>query len=262
MREPISEETFNARMTKGRDMLLFSKPLEIEAEYQSRMAEEGEYLNRCRKNGSEPVKADEYFSNLRERTLEDLNNYLSDLAHKTKSFPCRHALNLKTAMDGNHPQWRIKFDGILERLGSGSIFILHGPRGTGKTQMAMAAARHRAEVKNQSSYYIVLGDLFTEIKGTFKTGSNESEAGIIDRLSCVSLLVLDECHEISGTEWQGRILTLLIDARYRERLDTVLITNQTPESFITSVGESVADRIAECGYFIECNWPSFRRART
>jgi len=74
------------------------------------------------------------------------------------------------------------------------------------------------------------------------------------------MLVLDECHEISGTEWQGRILTLLIDGRYRERRDTILITNHAQEAFLASVGESVADRIAECGFFIQCDWPSFRRA--
>ncbi|MEI8122117.1 MAG: ATP-binding protein [bacterium] len=195
------------------------------------------------------------------RLYDDVADAVNRLDILIESFPSRHRDNLSLALSANHPAWTATLHGIISQLGTGSIFVLLGDRGRGKTQLATATARHVAEVKNLKSSYVVLGDLFTQIKGTFKSGSVESEDSIVDLYSRTPLLVVDECHEISGTEWQGQIFTRLIDSRYREKRSTILITNDTEQAFIAMVGASIADRLAECGYFIECNWPSFRRAR-
>jgi len=262
MKPELIEEEYTAIVTGFKSQLCFiSIPAKIEAEYQDRLKEDAKYHEHCIKEALNYKDDDTWLKRLRSEAAGAMESYLSRLSRGTESFPSRHIQNLKKALENNHPQWRGKFNGILEKLGNGSIFILTGPRGTGKTQLAAAVGRYLAETKNQESSYTVLGELFTRIKGTFKSDSPDSEESIVSSLSRSSLLVLDECHEITGTEWQGRILTLLIDSRYRERRDTIMITNQAQDAFLVSVGESITDRIAECGYFIECDWPSFRRAR-
>jgi len=262
MKELLTEDSFNAEMENLRCWCLFSQSKfdAIAERYQSELIREREYQDSARKKGLN-YTTDSYLRHMAEETYESSLRYVDLLVRMTETFPIRHRENLKTAFENNHPQWRGKFDAILKTMGNGSIFILAGPRGTGKTQIATAISRYLAEAKNQQSCYTVLGDLFTRIKGTFKSESSESEDGIITQLSSTPLLVLDECHEITGTEWQCRILTLLIDSRYRAKRDTILITNQSQAGFIASVGESISDRIAECGFFIECDWQSFRRAR-
>jgi len=196
--------------------------------------------------------------------LRSLLEYAVDAVDKqdklTESFPRLHRDNLARVLSDNHPAWNTELQGIISQLGTGSLFVLLGDRGRGKTQLATGVARFIAETKNLKSQYRVLGDLFTEIKGTFKSGSEESEDSILDIMSSAPLLVLDECDEISGTDWQGQILTRLIDARYREKRSTILITHDAEQAFIAKVGPSIADRLAECGYFISFQWESFRRA--
>jgi len=267
--EIFTEDQFNTRMIELREQLLFSQENlnriigEIEKLYQARMADHAAYLERRKAKGyeDEDEEQPDSLTVMRRDIVFNTEEYLLRIPNKTETFPARHLQNLKMAMGGKHPEWRGKLDGILSKLGTGSIFILLGSRGTGKTQLATAVARYVAETKSNRSKYVVLGDLFTAIKGTFKSGSADSENSILDSLTSAPLLVLDECHEITGTEWQGQILTRLIDARYREQMTSILITNHSKEAFIDAVGTSIADRIAECGYLIECDWPSFRRVR-
>ncbi len=50
----------------------------------------------------------------------------------------------------------------------------------------------------------------------------------------------------------------LIDWRYRECLDTILISNQTPAEFAKSMGASIVDRAREHGLVFEFKGKSFR----
>lgn len=262
MKDSLEESEYITLMAEIKGQLLFRQdmPERIVEDYRRDFQDEEKSKAYCVNQNREYVEG-EWIKRTRATCIRNARIHLEWLVKKHDSFPIRHRENLKTALENNHPQWRGKFDSIIKTLGHGSIFILAGPRGTGKTELATGISRYFAEVKNQASCYAVLGDLFTRIKGTFKTDSTESEDGILTQLSKTPLLVLDECHEITGTEWQGRILTLLIDSRYRAKLDTIMITNHSQAGFIASVGESIVDRIAEVGYFIECDWQSFRRAR-
>jgi DNA replication protein DnaC len=66
--------------------------------------------------------------------------------------------------------------------------------------------------------------------------------------------------ERGETPWEDRLLTHLIDRRYASEKDTLLITNQSKESFIQSIGPSAASRIVEVGGIVTCDWPSYRKA--
>jgi DNA replication protein DnaC len=261
MNKPLTESEYTTKMKALGEQLYFNpKRLdEAESRLQRFIKDEEEFKNQYLTKGR-VYDGEIELSHKRASAIDEASRVLDCLTENLKSFPLRHVENLHAAMKNNHPAWRSNLDGLISKLGNGSIFVLHGPRGTGKTQLATALGRYLVEY-NRVPKYAVLGDVFTQIKGTFKSDSHESEESIVSSLNASTLLVLDEVHEITGTEWQGRILTLLIDSRYRAKRDTILITNATEQDFLTSVGASVADRIAEVGYFVKCDWPSFRRAR-
>jgi DNA replication protein DnaC len=261
MYKSLTESEYTTEMKALGEQLPFNpKRLdEVESRLQELIKDDAARRTRCLSDGREWDFESE-IAGRRGQVIDEAVRVLECLNEKLSGFPFRHVENLPTAMTNNHPAWKANLDGIISKLGNGSIFVLHGPRGTGKTQLATALGRYLVEF-NRVPKYAVLGDVFTQIKGTFKSDSHESEESIIETLNNSTLLVLDEVHEIGGTEWQGRILTLLVDARYRRKRDTVLITNATEQDFLTSVGPSVADRIAEVGFFVRCDWQSFRRAR-
>lgn len=151
---------------------------------------------------------------------------------------------------------------------SGGIVILHGKRGTGKTQMAAELARAKrfpidagtkADPK-RSAHYQTAMRFFLTVRATFKKGSDKTELDIIDRMTEPGLLVIDELQERGETAFEDRLLTHLIDARYGARRPTILIANLTKDELGKSLGPSIVDRASENGRRIDFTWTSYRRA--
>ena len=151
---------------------------------------------------------------------------------------------------------------------SGGIVILHGKRGTGKTQMAAEIARSKrfpcdagtkADPK-RSAYYQTAMRFFLTVRATFKKGSDKTELDIIDRMTEPGLLVIDELQERGETAFEDRLLTHLIDARYGARRPTILIANLGKEELGKALGPSIVDRVHENGRSIDFTWNSYRRA--
>ena len=139
--------------------------------------------------------------------------------------------------------------------------LLLGPRGVGKTQLAielsLQAARKGLTRFPGSQMYRVLAELFRDEKRTF--GASEGQRVTpIDRASDVGLLVLDEIQERFESAWEDRELTMLFDRRYRDMRRTILLANLTVVDAPKRLPASMWSRIVECGVVIECNWPSFR----
>lgn len=251
----MQESFHNAELAELRKRLLFNPGLvdQITAAHEARFTA---WRNAADSNelASEPDRR----ATMRQRIIEDGKAELGRVDSRMASFPARHRMNLPAAMENTGTEWRTKLDAVIPLLRRGTAFVFHGTtRGTGKTLMATAAARYRAEAFGTPSRYAVLGDVFTSIKATFNGGPG-TEAAIISELATVDFLVLDEVHEISSTEWQARLLTLLFDQRYRENRPTVLIANQDQPAFVAAVGLSIADRLMECGFFVSFDWQSFR----
>lgn len=100
-------------------------------------------------------------------------------------------------------------------------------------------------------------DLFLDIKATYGR-EDICERDVIDEYRQPLLLVLDEASVRGETEWEDRMLVHLIDHRYDDEHDTLLLANMTPEQFRETMGPSISDRLRETGGVIECDWPSFR----
>jgi len=172
----------------------------------------------------------------------------------------RHMRNIKN----KHKEWAEAFRKAEAMLGNGSIIALIGPRGTGKTQLAASLIKSVLIVMDDNKFpefckwqlYMTAMQFFMRIKRSYD--GREHEEGIIKALLAPPLLVIDELQERRCSDWENSLLTTLIDTRYGNMKDTVLISNQTVDAFVRNVGDSVADRMNEGGGVIEMNWQSLR----
>jgi DNA replication protein DnaC len=157
----------------------------------------------------------------------------------------------------NEGDWMATKEKVTSMIGSGFLLALIGNRGSGKTQIAVEAM-FEATARGLSSRYMTATEFFLAVKSTFSKDSEENEEECISRLAKVKFLVLDEIAKRGETDWENRLLFELIDRRYRNMKDTLIIGNQNPQEFQTAIGPSLADRMNESGGIIECNWSSFR----
>lgn len=155
--------------------------------------------------------------------------------------------------------WSEALAQTLTKLETGGIVALLGPRGTGKTQIAVEAVRHFARYGSPGKYRKAT-DLFREFRSCFKEGGPD-ESALFNGYVELGCLVIDEAHRRGHSPWENVTLTDLIDHRYDARKPTLLISNETRADFGEAIGPSVVSRMHEVGLVIECKWPSFREAR-
>lgn len=169
------------------------------------------------------------------------------------NIPALHRNLPASEIDGDG--WKKLRDRVAAKLGSGFIIALTGHRGTGKTQLAVEILKSCARAGNRPFYCTAMG-FFLDIKESFR--SKGSEKAVIEAYVAPACLVIDEMQERGETPWEDRLLTHLIDRRYGAQKDTLIISNQTREKFLESIGESVSSRIIETGGVAVCDWPSYR----
>lgn len=157
-------------------------------------------------------------------------------------------------------QWNDRFLTISGKLGSGFLSALTGTRGNGKTQLAVELMK-LVTARQKAALYATATDFFVRIKETYRKDSTRTEADILRTFRLPRLLVIDEVGKRSDSQWENNLLFELINRRYNDLTDTLLIDNRPPADFIQSIGPSLASRMQETGGIIECNWPSFREAK-
>jgi DNA replication protein DnaC len=155
------------------------------------------------------------------------------------------------------PGWDDAFAWIAKKLGTGFLVALIGPRGTGKTQLAVELVR-RVSHQQKTARYLKAIEIFVRIKGTYHPKSDELEKDAIAAFLQPSLLVLDEMSERGESQWEERMLRHIVDKRYDAQKDTLLIGNFTTETLSRSIGDSMSSRLQETGGVLNCNWRSFR----
>jgi DNA replication protein DnaC len=125
--------------------------------------------------------------------------------------------------------------------------------------MSVCAIREACRALVPSRYAKAM-DFFLEVRASFrKDGATELE--VLQKFVRPRVLVVDALEEPAETPFEDRLLAHLLDRRYDDCKDTILISNQTPEDFDRAVGPSVVSRLNETGGKIVCNWGSFRETR-
>lgn len=149
------------------------------------------------------------------------------------------------------------FRECIPLMGTGAIIMLVGPRGRGKTQLSAAVAGHVLGLRKRA-VYTTASELFITLRSSFS--NNTSEDDTLKKFTTPDLLVIDEMQVRGGTDYEDRTITTILDRRYRDMRDTILIANLAPEALLEAVGQSVTSRVDECGTVIECTWQNFRKA--
>ena len=151
---------------------------------------------------------------------------------------------------------------ITASMGKGAVWALVGERGIGKTQVVVAVARHVCWNEHRA-FYTRAQTVFYSIRAAMNDKNGAGELGVIGRHTAPELLIIDEAHERGETPFEDRTLVHIVDTRYAEMKDTIIIANLTAQEFQTSIGKSILDRIREDGGIIECTaangWKNYRR---
>lgn len=168
--------------------------------------------------------------------------------------PARHS-EFRPPKEG---QWREAYELLKGKIGTGFLYVIMGNRGTGKTQLGTALIGTSCFVHYKPALYIKALDIFIALREAYRK-DGDAESQVIKRFTNPDLLVIDAMEERGETPFEDRLLNHIIDKRYDNLDDTLLITNQTPEAFAASAGPSIVSRIHETGDKIVCDWESFRR---
>jgi DNA replication protein DnaC len=175
---------------------------------------------------------------------------VSRITDRHKNFKPEHSTN---------QEWNEQWLKLSSVLGKGVIAVIIGSRGAGKSQMAVCAIRQSCRSLRSARYEKAL-NFFLDVRKTYKPNSEKTERDIINEYCEPYLLVIDAVENRGETPFENLLLNYLVDIRYDQCKDTILIGNQNENEFAASMGPSIIDRIHECGVKILCNWKSFRRA--
>jgi DNA replication protein DnaC len=134
---------------------------------------------------------------------------------------------------------------IDRNLDAGSGLWIQGDVGTGKTTLAMLVSKAALEAGRSVAIYSLprLLNLLRE--------SMDSDAGkldLLDRLTAVDLLHIDDLGAESRTDWVLEQLYSIVNARYEAKRAIVATTNLMPDELSEALGARTVSRLVEiCG---------------
>lgn len=170
-----------------------------------------------------------------------------------RGFP-RRAIDCLDEVTGE-PWKKALRDAYRLVLTPGSIIVLNGRYGTGKTVLSTFLARVMYRRKKRVLYSKAY-DYTMALRETFNGGGLESS--VMARYKAPYLLVLDEYHEVKDTDFTGPALERLIDYRHQNGKPTIIIANYSPAALEAHLGPAIVSRIHLCGTIITCDWQSYR----
>jgi len=140
---------------------------------------------------------------------------------------------------------------VGEQLDAGRGVWFTGDPGTGKTTLAMLISKAAMEADRTVAIYS-LPRLLAQLRDTFQDGSEYSLNDLIDRLSAVDLLHVDDVGTEQSSPWVLEQLYTIVNTRYEEGrailLTTNLVTIEGDDALREQIGDRTVSRIYEiCG---------------
>lgn len=135
----------------------------------------------------------------------------------------------------------------------GRWLFLGGDVGTGKSHLAYAVL-HALLRRGVAGLAATVPDLLDELRP-----GREDEADRLRVLKTVPLLVLDDLGAERQTEWVTERLFIVVNARYADKLPTVITSNLQLQELERIPGwQRITDRILECAKVVHLRGESFR----
>ncbi|MDE9428849.1 DNA replication protein DnaC [Xenorhabdus bovienii] len=152
----------------------------------------------------------------------------------------------------NARRYAAEFEGNI------SSFVFSGKPGTGKNHLA-AAICNDLILKEKSVLVITVADIMSSMKGTFSGGSGTTEEGLLQELSTVDLLVIDEIGMQIESRYEKVIINQIVDRRSSSKRPTGMLSNLDMNGMNTLLGERVMDRMRlGDSLWVIFNWGSYR----
>jgi DNA replication protein DnaC len=133
---------------------------------------------------------------------------------------------------------------LRARLDEGRGMWLVGDVGTGKTTLAMIVSGAALETGHSVAIYS-LPRLLNLIHD--EVGTEGSLLDLLDRLSCVDLLPIDDLGAQHTRPWRLEQLYSIVDARYQSGRPIVATTNLMPDELAGQMGRRTLTTISEGG---------------
>ena len=130
----------------------------------------------------------------------------------------------------------------------GSWLILAGLRGTGKSHLA-AAIMHEIMKRGEQALFCLVPEMLDDLRKGYDDGSHDRQMRTLKTVSC---LVLDDLGKERNTDAGYDFLYQIVDARYRNRRQTIITTNAMSREQLISWGradifEPILSRVEELG---------------
>jgi DNA replication protein DnaC len=203
-----------------------------------------------------PAKSQEARDRAHANRMRDCN--IPERFHKSTVWNWQHGI----PQQGHVWHWASDYcNAFALAIESGRSAAFFGAPGTGKTHLACGMLAHISE-KGGTAWYTTVMDALSRIKDTYHRSSAETEAQVVNQLSTVDLLVIDEVGRTLDTNYESAQFFRLMDIRYRHLKPTILISNLNREKLCAYLTEPVVDRIREAGgALLSFDWASQRRTR-
>ena len=135
-------------------------------------------------------------------------------------------------------------DAIDQRLEDGRGIWFMGPVGTGKTTLAMLVSKAALAAGRSVAIYS-LPRLLNEIRDDTHR-ADRSHVDLLDRLTAVDLLHIDDVGAERTTDWVLEELYSIVNARYEDQRSMVITTNIIdPDALCEQITERTVSRLTE-----------------
>lgn len=129
----------------------------------------------------------------------------------------------------------------------GRSMMLLGDVGTGKTHLACAITQEAIRSYGASARYTMAIEIIRDIKMTFDKKSEQTERDVYAALLAPDLLVIDEVGVQHGSDFERQVLFEVIDSRYRNLMQTIVVSNLGLAGLRKCLGDRAIDRLTDAG---------------